>query len=181
MDIAFDTELCKDRHSIERVFKPRHDAVVISFEQVVLGFPGTVVVPNDIGVRLFVDTNKTGLLLHADIARNQFIVTDHGQFVIEIHKFRHIVSHEVVVGHRRGRDVDATPLTHLAGVSSRGVDHMLADNVTVISADTPLARRQLLHVRCSAMANHGCTKLTRAFGQRHGHAGRINVTIVRGV
>ena len=129
----------------------------------ILGFPRAVVVPDNIGVSLFIDTNKARLLLHTNIARDQLIIADNRELLLKIHKLRHVIGHEIMVSHRRRRDINATPLTDLASVGACRVDNVLTNNIAMISRYTPLTRRQLLHVRRAAVANHCCTELTRTF------------------
>ena len=181
VNIALNTQFGKDGHTIERIFEPRHDAIVIGFKEMILGFPGAVIIPNNIGVSLLIDTNKPRLLLHTDIARDQLVIANNRELLLKIHKLRHVIGHEIMVSHRRCGDIDATPLTDLASVGTRSVDNVLTNNIAMVSRHTPLTRRQLLHVRRAAVANHCCTELSRTFRQRHSDTRWIDVTVVGGV
>ena len=122
-----------------------------------------MVVPDHIGVGLFIDTNKARLLLHTDIARDQLVIANNRELLLKVHKLGHVIGHEIMVRHRGRRDIDAAPLADLASIGTCRVDNVLTNNVAMIGRHTPLTRRQLLHVRRTAMANHCCSQLSRTF------------------
>jgi hypothetical protein len=89
MHLALDAEFGEDRHAVHGVLQPRHDAVVIGLEQLVLGFPRAVIEPDGVRVGLLVDADQAGLLLHPDIARYLLVIADDRQFPLQVAEFRH--------------------------------------------------------------------------------------------
>ena len=115
-------------------------AVVIGFEQLVLGLPRAVVFPDGVRVFLLVDADQPGFLFHPDIAGHQPVVADHRQVVI-IAEFRHRIRDEIMMRHGRHRKLKAAPFTHLAGIGAAGIDHMLASDRATFCFDKPFAVR----------------------------------------
>ena len=55
---ALDALVGQHRHAFQRVFQPRHDAIVIRLEQFVLGFPWSTVIPDRSRIGFLVDTDQ---------------------------------------------------------------------------------------------------------------------------
>ena len=68
MHFTLDAQFGKDRHAVQRIFQPWHDAVVVCLKQLILGFPGAMIFPHCVWIGLFIDSNQAGFLLHANIA-----------------------------------------------------------------------------------------------------------------
>ena len=74
--ILLDAKFGKDGHAIQRVLQPGHHPVVVRLEQVVLGLPGAVVIPNHVRLGLLIDANQAAFLFHADVTRHPFVIAD---------------------------------------------------------------------------------------------------------
>ena len=181
MHILPDAELGKYGHTIERVLKPGHDAVVVGLKQEVLGLPGAVIVPDHVGIGFFINTDQPALLLHADVTRDQFVVANHGQLFFDLEKLGHRLGHEVVMGHGRRGDVNAAPFTDLPCIGAAGIHHVFAGDVTVLGGDLPLPTRQLRHVGGAAMANDRSAQLAGTLGEAQRHTRRVHMAVVGGM
>ncbi len=137
-----------------------------------------MVVPDGVRVFLFVDPDQALFLFHPDIARDLFVIADDGQFGVEILKLRHLVGDEVMMGHRRHRQLQPGPLAHLARIGSACVDNVFTSDGALFRLHQPFAAGCLRDVRRAALADDLHTLGPRSCGHRHRHVGRVDVAIV---
>ena len=90
-----------------------------------------MIFPHCVWIGLFIDSDQAGFLLHANIARDQFIITDHWQFAIHGLKFRHRVGDEIMMRHRCHGQLQPTPFAHLPCVGTACIDYMFTGDVTL--------------------------------------------------
>ena len=105
-----------------------------------------MVVPDGIGVFLFVNTDQPAFLFHADVARHLFIVADNGEFGVQRLKLGHGFSDEVMVGHGGHGQLKARPFAHLTRIRSARVDHMFAGDGALFGFHLPFTCCQLSDV-----------------------------------
>ena len=177
VDHALDAVLAEDRHPLQGLLQPGHDALAVGLEELALRVPGAVIVPDGVGVALLVDADQPRLLLHADVAGDA-VVADDGQLPLQRLVFRNGVGDEIVVRHRRGRQVVARPERHLPGIGAARVDHVLGHDRPLLGLHQPFAARLPGDAGRAALAHDGHAQPARPLGQREGRAGRVEVAVV---
>ena len=153
----------------------------MGLEQLIGGVPWGAVVPNGVGVCLLVDAEHAGHLLHAEVAAEGAHIAQYWQFGVEFEKFRHRLGDDVVVGGVDDGQVEAIPLTDLAGIGAAGVDHVLADDVALLRDYPPFTARQRLDVGDPVRLDNLGAHFARPGGKRQTGAGRVHMTVVHGV
>ena len=171
----------QDRHPLQGGLQPGHDAVVVGLEELVLRLPGRAVEPDRARVLLLVDADQAGLLLLADVARDQVVVAHHGQLGLALDELGHRVGHQVVVGRRDHRQVEPDPRADLARVGAGRVDHHLRAPLALLGDHPPAALLVGLDVGYPVLADHLGAHLPRTLGEGEGGARRIDVAVGRGV
>ncbi len=176
--LSRDAQIGKDRHPVQALFQPRHHPVVIGVKELVLRLPRAMILPDGVGIFLLVNPDQPAFLLHPDIARDLFVIPDHRQLSLQILELRHVLGHEIMVRHRRHRQLQPRPFAHLPRIGAACVDHMLAGDRALLGLDLPLAAWQLGDVRRAAAADDPDALGPRARGHRHGDVGGVHVPVV---
>ena len=129
MDFLNDPGVGQHRHPLERRLEPRRNPVVFGREQVVVRLPRSTVLPHRTRIRLLVDADEARPPLHPDVSRYVGVLAQDRQFLVQVGEGRHLLGHEVLVGHGDHRQVHGRsgPGRHLAGIRAGGVDHLVAN------------------------------------------------------
>jgi len=99
MHFTFNAKLSKYRHSVQGIFEPWHDAVIICFKKLVFSFPRAMVFPNCVRIFFLINPDKAGFLLHSDIARDKLVITNDRQFFVQVFEFWHCICDKIMMCH----------------------------------------------------------------------------------
>lgn len=176
-----DADIAQDRHALQGVLQPRHDAFEVGFEEFVFRLPGAVLDPHRIGVALLVDSDEPRFLLHPDVTGDEVVVAHHREFPIEVEKPGNGIGDEVVVGHRGCRNVDPVPRADLPRIGAGGIDHVFARDDTPVGRHLPFVLRGPGDAGHTAAAHDLHSFTARHRGKGLDDAGRVDVAVVGGM
>ncbi len=107
---------------------------------------------------LFVDAQQDAAALLLEVGE-ALEIGDGGHVALDRRDLRDLVGHEVVVGHRHERVIDAHHPAHPPGPQTGRVDHVLGDDVAPFGLDAPLSARQARQRHDSVVLDHLGTAL----------------------